>query len=144
MKNIPNAMKFSASLLIINMIFETADLGSKLKAWAHLISKLNAPDFFEIWQSEQIEHANYEYINCNWWPWPKIPKLKNLSCQNLTFVFTHLLNQLVCGLRRLVVSQKRSIIDIWKDRKSAYVIYFLFSTFNYPWCNYLISSFNYF
>ena len=65
MKNIPNAMKFSASLLIINMIFETADLGSKLKAWAHLISKLNAPDFFEIWQSEQIEHANYEYINCN-------------------------------------------------------------------------------
>ena len=69
MKNIPNAMKFSAhsssSSLIINMIFETADLGSKLKAWAHLISKLNAPDFFEIWQSEQIEHANYEYINCN-------------------------------------------------------------------------------
>ena len=47
------------------MIFETADLGSKLKAWAHLSSKLNAPDFFEIWQSEQIEHANYEYINCN-------------------------------------------------------------------------------
>ena len=48
MKNIPNAMKFSASLLIINMIFETADLGSKLKAWAHLISKLNAPDFLKF------------------------------------------------------------------------------------------------
>ena len=58
-------MKFSASLLIINMIFETADLAPKLKAWANLNSKLNAPDFFEIWQSEQIEHANYEYINCN-------------------------------------------------------------------------------
>ena len=69
MKNIPNAMKFSthssSSSLIINMIFQNADLGPKLKAWANLNSKLNAPDFFEIWQSEQIEHANYEYINCN-------------------------------------------------------------------------------
>ena len=22
----------------------------------------NVPDFYEIWHSEQIEHANYEYI----------------------------------------------------------------------------------
>ena len=65
MKNIPNAMKFSAhsssSLLIINMMFEIADLGPKLKASD---SKLNASDV-AIWQSEQIEHVNYQYINCN-------------------------------------------------------------------------------
>ena len=28
--------------------------------------------------SEQIEHANYEYINWNWWPSPKITNLQNL------------------------------------------------------------------
>ena len=69
MKNILNAMKFSnwnsSSSLVINMIFETADLGLRVKAWTSLNSKLNAPDFFYIWQSEQIEHGNYEYINCN-------------------------------------------------------------------------------
>ena len=47
-------MKFStqssSSSLIINMIFEIADLGPKLKAWADLDSKLNVPDFFKIWQ----------------------------------------------------------------------------------------------
>ena len=31
------------------MIFEIADLDPKLKAWADLDSKLNAPDFYEIW-----------------------------------------------------------------------------------------------
>ena len=45
MKNIPNAMKFStqssSSFLIINMMFEIADLGPKLKASD---SKLNASD----------------------------------------------------------------------------------------------------
>ena len=64
MKNIPNAMKFStqssSSLLIINM-FEIADISPKLKASD---SKLNASDV-AIWQSEQIEHVNYQYINCN-------------------------------------------------------------------------------
>ena len=35
----------------------------------------NVPDFYEIWQSEQIEHANYGYIN---WPWPEIRYLRNL------------------------------------------------------------------
>ena len=50
MKNIPNAMKFStqsnSSLLIINMVFEIADLGPKLKASdsKDLDSKLNASD----------------------------------------------------------------------------------------------------
>ena len=70
MKNIPNAMKFStqssSSLLIINMMFRIADLGPKLKASdpKDLDSKLNASDV-AIWQSEQIEHVNYQYINCN-------------------------------------------------------------------------------
>ena len=70
MKNIPNAMKFStqsnSSLLIINMMFEIADLGPKLKASdsKDLDSKLNASDV-AIWQSEQIEHVNYQHINCN-------------------------------------------------------------------------------
>ena len=30
------------------------------------------PDFYEMWHSEEIQHANYEYINWNWLPWPKI------------------------------------------------------------------------
>ena len=59
-------MKFGtqsrSSTLIINMIFETADLDPKLKAWSQ---NCNVPDFYEIWQSEQIEHDNYEYINWN-------------------------------------------------------------------------------
>ena len=58
MKNIPNAMKFGtqsrSSSLIINVIFE-------------------------IWQSEQNEHLNYENINWNWWPWPKILHLKQIE-----------------------------------------------------------------
>ena len=74
-------MKFnnwnSSSSLVINMIFETADLGLRVKAWTSLNSKLNAPDFFYIWQSEQIEHGNYEYINCNWLPWPKTEMWSN-------------------------------------------------------------------
>ena len=56
-------MKFGnqsrSSSLIINTIFEIADLDPKLKAWADLVSKLQCAQFFEIWHSEQIEHANY-------------------------------------------------------------------------------------
>ena len=26
----------------------------------------NVPDFYEIWHSEQIKHANHEYVNWNW------------------------------------------------------------------------------
>ena len=63
MKYIPNALKFDnqsrSSSLIINTIFEIADLDPKLKAWADLVSKLQCAQFFEIWHSEQIEHANY-------------------------------------------------------------------------------------
>ena len=44
MKYIPNAMKFGtqsrSSSLIINIIFEIADLDPKLKTWADLVSKL--------------------------------------------------------------------------------------------------------
>ena len=44
MKYIPNAMKFDtqsrSSSLIINMIFEIADLDPNLKTWADLVSKL--------------------------------------------------------------------------------------------------------
>ena len=44
MKYIPNVSKFGtqirASSLIINMIFEVADLDPKLKTWADLASKL--------------------------------------------------------------------------------------------------------
>ena len=29
-------------------------------------------NFYEIWHLVQIEHANYEYVTWNWWPWPKI------------------------------------------------------------------------
>ena len=62
MKYIPNAMKFGnqsrSSSLIINMIFEIADLDPKLNTWSDLVSKLQ-------WHSEQIEHANYEYVNWN-------------------------------------------------------------------------------
>ena len=57
------------------MIFEIADLDPKLKGW---VSNLQCAWFYEIWRSEQIEHANYEYINWNWWPWPKIRILQNL------------------------------------------------------------------
>ena len=62
MKYIPNAMKFGthsrSSSLIISMIFEIADLDLKLNTWTDLVS-------CEIWHTEQIEYANYEYINWN-------------------------------------------------------------------------------
>ena len=49
MKYIPNAMKFGnqsrSSLLIINMIFEIADLDPKLKTWEDLVSKLQCAQF---------------------------------------------------------------------------------------------------
>ena len=53
MKYVPNAMKFGtqsrSSLLIINMIFEIADLDPKLKTWADLVSKLQcAPTFMTL------------------------------------------------------------------------------------------------
>ena len=57
-------MKFDtqsrSSLLIINIIFEIVDLDPKLKAWADLVSKLQCAYFYEIWQSEKIEHAKYD------------------------------------------------------------------------------------
>ena len=40
----------------------------------------------------------------------------------------------------MVILQKRFIKNIWRDRKSTYVIYIFFVYF----CNYLISSFNHF
>ena len=64
MKHIPNAMKFGnqtrSTLLIIN-IFEIADLDPG-QIWSQ---NCNVPNFYEIWYSEQIKHANYEYINWN-------------------------------------------------------------------------------
>ena len=52
MKYIPNAMKFGAQSrsksLIINMVFEIADLDPKLKPWADLVSKLQCAYFYEI------------------------------------------------------------------------------------------------
>ena len=69
MQYIPNAMKVGnqsrSSLLIINIIFEIAGLDPKFKAWAISSQNCNVTDFYEIWHSEQIEHANYEYINWN-------------------------------------------------------------------------------
>ena len=63
-------MKFGtqsrSSLLIISMIFEIADLDPKLNTSADLVSKFAqnteiCSDFYEIWHSQQIEHAYYEY-----------------------------------------------------------------------------------
>ena len=47
------------------MIFEIADLDPKLKLGQIWSQNCNVPDFYEIWGSEQVEHANYEYINWN-------------------------------------------------------------------------------
>ena len=38
----------------------------------------NIPNLYDIWQSEQIELANYEYINWYWWFCPKIISFQNL------------------------------------------------------------------
>ena len=69
MKYICNAMKFDtqsrSSSLIINMIFEIVDLDPKLNTWQIWSHNYNVTDFYEVWHSEQIEHANYEYINWN-------------------------------------------------------------------------------
>ena len=69
MKYICNAMKFDtqsrSSSLIINMIFEIVDLDPKLNTWQIWSQYCNVIDFYEVWHSEQIEHANYEYINWN-------------------------------------------------------------------------------
>ena len=70
MKYTLNATKLGnqnrSSSLIINMIFEIADLDPKLIIYKQIWSQnWNVTDFYEIWHSEQIEHANYEYINWN-------------------------------------------------------------------------------
>ena len=36
--------------------------GHEIAFWSQ---NCNVPDFYKIWQREQIEHANYEYINWN-------------------------------------------------------------------------------
>ena len=67
MKYIPNATKFGtqsrSSSLIIDIVdfdpIEVVDLDLKLNTWADLVSKLQCNNFYEIWRSEQIEHANY-------------------------------------------------------------------------------------
>ena len=65
MKYNPNAMKFGirsmSSSLIINMIFEIADLYPKLKTWADLVSKLQYAWFLWNLTPKQIKHTNYEY-----------------------------------------------------------------------------------
>ena len=70
MKYTLNATKLGnqnmSSSLIINMIFEIADLDPKLIIYGQIWSQnWNVTDFYKIWYSEQIEHANYEYINWN-------------------------------------------------------------------------------
>ena len=53
------------SSLIINVIFEIADLDSKLKTqiWSQ---NCNVPGFYEIRHSEQMEHAKFGTQNkCN-------------------------------------------------------------------------------
>ena len=64
------------------MIFGVADNDPKLKTWADLVSKSQCARFYEMWHSQRIEHANYEYINWNWWPWPKITNLWEICPQN--------------------------------------------------------------
>ena len=58
-------MKFGnqsrSGLLIINVMFEIADLDPKLKLGQIWSQNSNAPNFYEILHSEQIEHANLEY-----------------------------------------------------------------------------------
>ena len=50
MKYIPNTMKFGtqsrSGFLIMNMIFEIADLDPKLKTWADLVSELQCTPTF--------------------------------------------------------------------------------------------------
>ena len=50
MKYIPNTMKFGtqsrSGFLIMNMIFEIADLDPKLKTWANLVSELQCTPTF--------------------------------------------------------------------------------------------------
>ena len=62
MKYTPYAMKFGNQnrlrSLIKNMMFEIADLDPKKhgQIWSQ---NCNLPDYYEIWHSEQVEHANY-------------------------------------------------------------------------------------
>ena len=62
-------MKFDAqsrsSSLIVNMIFQIVDLDPKLNTWQIWFQNCNVTDFYEVWHSEHIEHASYEYINRN-------------------------------------------------------------------------------
>ena len=56
------------------MTFEIADLYLRLKTWADLSQNCNLHDFYEIWYSEQIEYAKYDYNtrqclehSCDYW-----------------------------------------------------------------------------
>ena len=61
MEYIPNAMKLGtqskSSLLIINIIFEIADLDPKLKLGQIWSQNCNVLNFYEIWHCEQAKHA---------------------------------------------------------------------------------------
>ena len=61
-------MKFGtqsrSSPLIINMIFEIADLDPEILRQI-CSQNCNVPDFYETWHSEQIKHGNYEYNTWN-------------------------------------------------------------------------------
>ena len=67
MKNILNAMKFGtqsrSSSLIINMIFEIADLDPKLKTWADLVSKLQCAYFFFFFNFDTKNKFNMLIMN---------------------------------------------------------------------------------
>ena len=58
MECISNAMKFGnqsrSSSLIINMIFQIADLGPKIKTWANLVPKLKYARIFMKFRTQDI------------------------------------------------------------------------------------------
>ena len=61
MKYVLNAIKCGnqgrLSSLIINMIFEIADLDAKLKSGQIWSQNCNVPDCYQTWHSEKVKHA---------------------------------------------------------------------------------------
>ena len=48
-------------MLIMNIVLGIDDLHPKLDSGKFCLNTEICSDFYEIWRSQQIEHANYEY-----------------------------------------------------------------------------------
>ena len=94
------------------------------------MSEVAVPSFPSYSCSEHFPKYRWKspYVSndCLW----KLYLYLDFNCQNLTFVFTHSVNQLACELRPLIGNFAKTFHHRYlKESKCAYVIYIFFVYF---------------